>query len=126
MEDNAERAMAAACRRTGSSIRNYTAAPVFATSKTRGHHQWLVEWIEAPCDINEFSAALDEELRRLNSDYDAKRSHTIFLDGPEIITVPEGTFDRWLHTVGSGKLGGQRKIPRLSNDRKIADAILSL
>jgi hypothetical protein len=68
---------------------------------------------------------LDEELRKVNSDYDAKRSHTIFLDPPEIVSLPDGTFNSWLRSVGTGKLGGQRKIPRLSNDRTIADAILS-
>lgn len=126
MEENAEKAMAAAARLTGSIIRNYTAAPVFATDHSRGRHQWLVEWIQEPKDTKEFAEVLDRELRKLNSDYDAKRSHTIFLDGPEIISLPKGTFNRWLRSVGSGKLGGQRKIPRLSNDRKIADAVISI
>lgn len=126
MEENAERAIAEACRRTGASVRNYTAAPVFATGNTRGHHQWLVEWIDSPADTRQFGMILDEELRKVNSDYDAKRSHTIFLDPPEIVTLPEGTFDRWLRSSGTGKLGGQRKIPRLSNDRKAAEEILEL
>lgn len=125
MEDNAEKAMAEACRLTGAEIRNYTGAPVFATGKDRGRHQWLVEWAKRPADQDAFSELLDRELRRLNSDYDAKRAHTIFLDPPEVISVPDGTFDAWLKSVGNGKLGGQRKIPRLSNDRHIADAILS-
>lgn len=126
MEENAERAMAAVCRATNSSIRNYTAAPLFATGHSRGRHQWFIEWIKQPSDIKEFSSILDKELRKVNSDYDAKRSHTIFLDSPEIITIKEGTFDRWLQMSGNGKLGGQRKIPRLSNDRKIADALISV
>ncbi|MDE6006708.1 MAG: GH3 auxin-responsive promoter family protein [Muribaculaceae bacterium] len=126
MEDNAERAMAEACRLTGAEIKNYTGAPIFATGNKRGKHQWLMEWAKEPDDLNLFATALDNELRKLNSDYDAKRAHTIFLDPPEIITLPSGTFDKWLKTVGSGKLGGQRKIPRLSNDRHIADAILKL
>lgn len=79
-----------------------------------------------PSDTGAFAAALDRELRQLNSDYDAKRSHTIFLDPPEIISLPAGTFDRWLRSVGTGKLGGQRKIPRLSNTREISDAILAM
>lgn len=124
MEDNAERAMAEACRHTGAEIRNYSGAPVFATGNQRGRHQWLVEWEKSPQDNRAFAEILDKELRKLNSDYDAKRAHTIFLDPPEVTTVPDGTFDRWLKSVGSGKLGGQRKIPRLSNDRHIADAIL--
>lgn len=125
MEENAERAIAAACRRCGCTIRNYTAAPVFATDRSRGRHQWLVEWIKAPADLKAFASALDEELRKVNSDYDAKRSHTIFLDPPEVITLPDGTFDRWLRSVGTGKLGGQRKIPRLSNTRDTVDALLT-
>lgn len=126
MEDNAERAVAEACHLHECGIVNYTAAPVFATSASRGRHQWLVEWGKPPRDINAFANDLDLQLRRLNSDYDAKRSHTIFLDAPEIISVPAGTFDRWLTSVGSGRLGGQRKVPRLSNDRRIVDEIIRL
>lgn len=126
MEDNAERAVAEACRTTGAEISNYTAAPVFATGTTRGRHQWLIEWAKAPVDTAAFAAALDKELRILNSDYDAKRSHTIFLDPPEIVSLPAGTFCRWLESVGSHRLGGQRKVPRLSNDRRIADEIIKI
>ncbi|MDE7403188.1 MAG: GH3 auxin-responsive promoter family protein [Muribaculaceae bacterium] len=124
MEDNAEKAMAAAARKHGATVANYTAAPVYATEGSRGRHQWLVEWHTPPKDIKAFADSLDRELRKLNSDYDAKRSHTLFLDPPEVIGLPEGTFNRWLRSVGTGKLGGQRKVPRLSNDRLIADAIL--
>lgn len=125
MEENAERAIAAACDATGAEISNYTAAPVFATGGKKGRHQWIIEWSREPADIAAFAEALDRELRRLNSDYDAKRSHTIFLDPPEITGVPRGTFERWLKSTGTGKLGGQRKVPRLSNDRTIADALLA-
>ena len=124
MEENAERGISEACRLTGASVANYTAAPVFADQGHRGRHQWLIEWVKAPENEDDFARALDTALREVNSDYDAKRAHTIFLDPPEIISLPEGSFDRWLSRVGSGKLGGQRKIPRLSNDRRIADAIL--
>lgn len=126
MEENAERAIATVCRKTGSSILNYTAAPVFAKDGKRGRHQWLIEWDTPPKDSREFARLLDEELRSLNSDYDAKRMNTIFLDPLEITSVPKGVFDKWLHTVGNKKLGGQRKIPRLSNDRGIADAVEKL
>ena len=126
MEDNAERGIAAACAATGSSILNYTAAPRFAEKGRRGCHQWLIEWEREPADIGAFAMALDKELRRLNSDYDAKRSHTIFLDPPEITTAPAGLFDRWLKSAGTHKLGGQRKVPRLSNDRRIIDEMLTL
>lgn len=125
MEENAERAIAEACRRTGAVLRNYTAAPVFATDNSKGHHQWLIEWINAPKNMEKFGEILDSELRKLNSDYDAKRSHTIFLDPPQVISLREGTFDNWLSNIGNGKLGGQRKVPRLSNDRSIADKLIT-
>lgn len=126
MEENAERAIAEVCREQGCSVVNYTAAPVFADKGHKGRHQWLVEWGNRPADLRAFAAALDAKLRSLNSDYDAKRSGDIFLDPLEIVDVPRGMFDRWLHSVGNGKLGGQRKVPRLANDRRIADAVLGL
>ena len=125
MEENVEKAIAAVCAETGARIKNYTAAPVFARDNRRGRHQWFVEWSEAPADPTDFASRLDQALRRENSDYDAKRTGDIFLDPLELISVPEGTFDSWLGSVGNQKLGGQRKIPRLSNDRHIADAILA-
>lgn len=126
MEDNAERAMAAACDACGASIINYTAAPQFASGGKKGRHQWLIEWKSAPKDMKEFAYVLDIELRKLNSDYDAKRSHTIFLDEPEIITAPSGLFDRWLKSAGSHKLGGQRKVPRLSNGRDMMEQLIRM
>lgn len=126
MEDNAERAMARAASKTGARIANYTAAPVFATGKSRGRHQWLVEWETSPADPMAFAHELDSALCGLNSDYAAKRAHTLFLDPPEVVTLPAGTFNRWLKSVGTGKLGGQRKVPRLQNDRNIADRILNM
>lgn len=124
MEDNAEKAIAATCEQTGASILNYTAGPLFASGGRKARHQWLIEWAIPPRDTAEFAAILDKELRTLNSDYDAKRSHSIFLDMPEIISAKPGAFDRWLKSEGSHKLGGQRKVPRLSNDRHILDSIL--
>ncbi|MDE6009018.1 MAG: GH3 auxin-responsive promoter family protein, partial [Muribaculaceae bacterium] len=126
MEDNAEKGIAAACERTGSAILNYTAAPVFASDGRKGHHQWLIEWETPPTDLKVFSKVLDEELRKLNSDYDAKRSHSIFLDGPEIVTAADGLFDAWLRSAGSHKLGGQRKVVRLSNDREMMEKLLKM
>ncbi len=126
MEDNAERAMAEAARATGAAILNYTAAPVFASDGHHGRHQWLVEWETPPASLEEFAKVLDTELRRLNSDYDAKRAHTIFLDPPEIVTARPGLFDTWLAQAGNHKLGGQRKVPRLSNTRDLITHLLSL
>lgn len=124
MEDNADKAIAETCRQTGAVIRNYSAAPYYAGSHHRGRHQWAVEWEKAPQSAEDFARRLDDNLRRLNSDYDAKRAHTIFLDPLEVITLPDGAFDLWLQESGSGKLGGQRKVPRLSNSRHILDALL--
>lgn len=126
MEHNAEAAIAQACRLTDSAIRNYTAAPVFAADGRRGRHEWLIEWLKRPADVRHFATLLDEALQHLNSDYQAKRANTIFLDPPSITDAREGLFDDWLKSVGSGKLGGQRKIPRLSNTRAIIDSMLDI
>lgn len=126
MDSNAEHAIAEASRVTGAHVRNYTAGPVYAHGETKGRHQWLIEWTRQPNDVKAFAHALDEALKRINSDYAAKRKGDIFLDLPEITTLPTGTFDKWLKIHGSGKLGGQRKIARLNNDRKVIDVLLDL
>ncbi|MCH5242628.1 MAG: GH3 auxin-responsive promoter family protein [Muribaculaceae bacterium] len=126
MEDNAERAIAAACHIHNSNILNYTAAPVYAKRNKKGRHQWLIEWDKQPSDIKAFIVTLDDELRKLNSDYDAKRSGNIFLEMPEIVNARKGVFDDWLKTKGSHKLGGQRKVPRLSNSREMMENLLEL
>ena len=123
MEYNADDAIASAMRLTGARIANYTVAPVYARNGERGCHQWIIEWLTPPSDTAAFAAELDRRLQEVNSDYQAKRSHDIFLAPPQVVTVPSGTFDRWLETHGNGKLGGQRKIPRLSNDRRIAEQL---
>lgn len=122
MVHNADRGIAEASAATGAQVLNYTAAPVFATEHNRGRHQWLIEWAREPESIPAFAEALDTALQRVNSDYQAKRSGTIFLDPPSVTTAPPGLFDRWL--ASTGKLGGQRKVPRLSNDRAIIDSML--
>lgn len=124
MECNTNAAIAAACSQTGAAIANYTVAPVFTSVAGKAHHQWLIEWTTPPKDLKEFAAILDRELQSVNSDYQAKRSGDIFLAPLEIVSLPTGTFDSWL--ASTGKLGGQRKIPRLANDRRIADAILQM
>lgn len=124
METNSEEAVAAASAATGAKVRNYTVAPIYTHNGERGAHQWLIEWDKEPDSLTQFRDELDRALCRSNSDYAAKRSHTIFLDPPLVTTAPDGLFDRWLVHVGSGKLGGQRKIPRLSNDRHIIDSML--
>lgn len=124
MVHNADTALATACAATGASVLNYTAAPVYADSGHRGRHQWLIEWNTPPADIQQFAAILDSELQKCNSDYQAKRSGNIFLDCLTITTANPGLFDLWL--ASTGKLGGQRKVPRLSNSRNIIDSVLKL
>ena len=126
MEDNANRAIEAACAATGAGIANYTAGPYYAHNNRRGHHQWLIEWNEEPDSMEKFREVLDSTLQEVNSDYQAKRAHTIFLDPPEIITARSGLFDEWLSHAGNHKLGGQRKVPRLSNNRNLLDQLLEL
>lgn len=122
---NAEAAMARAAAATGAEVADYTAAPVYAGDHTRGRHQWLVEFSRMPsCGIGEFASILDRELQKENSDYQAKRSGGIFLDPLEIIAARPGVFNRWL--AETGKLGGQRKVPRLSNDRELIDRLLEM
>ena len=125
MEHNADAAIEAASRQTGAGVLNYHAAPVYAEGGKRGHHKWLIEWSVEPSSMENFTAALDRELQRVNSDYQAKRAGGIFLDGPEVVTAPRGTFDRWLATHGTGKLGGQRKVPRLSPTPAIMQQLLA-
>ena len=126
MEYNADQAIADVCRDTGAAVRNYSAAPVFADSGHRGRHEWIIEWETPPANIEEFASMLDRRLQALNSDYQAKRAGSIFLDPLTIVTARRGLFDRWLASSGSHKLGGQRKVPRLCNDRSVADALLAL
>ena len=124
MVHNADSAIARAAELTGAQVLNYTAAPVFAADDRRGCHQWLIEWAREPQSMEAFAEALDTTLQQLNSDYQAKRSGTIFLDPPMLTTAAPGLFDRWL--ASTGKLGGQRKVPRLSNDRAIIDRMLAM
>ena len=124
MVHNADEAIKRACRDTGAMIANYTAAPVYACGDKHGHHQWLIEFNRRPADLERFADLLDKHLQTVNSDYEAKRSGSIFLDRLTIVEAVEGLFDRWLGSTG--KLGGQRKVPRLSNDRHIIDDMLKM
>ncbi len=124
MVHNADKALAMACKATGARVSDYTAAPVYTTDSSRGHHQWLIEWTTPPHDIEAFADMLDSCLCRVNSDYQAKRTGNIFLARLTITTARTGLFDSWL--ASTGKLGGQRKVPRLQNDRRIIEAMLRL
>ncbi len=123
--ENAEKAIELACEATGSTIANFTAAPVyFDSSGSKGAHEWVVEFRTPPKDLNQFRDLLDESLRKINSDYDAKRYKDLALNPPIIHQAPEGLFQSWLGK--KGKLGGQHKVPRLSNNREYLDEILSM
>ncbi|MCC8112411.1 MAG: GH3 auxin-responsive promoter family protein [Bacteroidales bacterium] len=121
---NTDAAIEKTCAAMGCAIANYTAAPVYAEGQRKGRHQWLIEWDTPPADPATFAAALDKALQKENSDYQAKRQGGIFLDPLEVISAPAGLFDRWLELTG--KLGGQRKVPRLRNDRQLIDQLLEL
>ena len=124
IQDNAEKGLAYACKETGAEVCEYTAAPVFMDQNAKCRHQWLIEFAKPPRDVNEFASILDRRLQEINSDYEAKRSHDITLQPLEIVVAREGLFDDWLRS--KGKLGGQHKIPRLSNNRKTIDEILGM
>jgi hypothetical protein len=122
--ENAENAIAAASARTGAIIREYTASPVYYSGNQSGSHEWLIEFEKEPVCMDQFSQLLDEELMKLNSDYEAKRYKNMVLRNPLVRKMPRDTFYKWLKA--KEKLGCQHKVPRLSNDRRIVDEILSM
>ncbi len=122
--DNAENGLAYACEQTGSEVLEYTAAPIFMDDKGKCRHQWLIEFLREPEDLNEFAMILDRHLQELNSDYEAKRHKDITLQHLEIIKARKGLFNDWLKA--KGKLGGQHKVPRLSNSRENIEEMLKM
>lgn len=124
MNDNAERAISIACNKCNVMTLDYTAAPLFSTDKESAAHEWLIEFENEPANLDFFSETLDNALKSLNSDYEAKRYHNMILRPPVIRSVAKGTFYNWLKS--KGKLGGQHKVPRLSNDRIIVEEILAM
>jgi hypothetical protein len=121
--DNAEKALAIACERCHTIIAEYTAAPVYFDNETKGAHEWLIEFEIPPSDSGYFTNIFDNALKSLNSDYEAKRYHNMILGEPVIRILPKGTFYTWLKS--KGKLGGQYKVPRLSNERKYVEEIMA-
>ena len=119
--DNADKALEAACLATDSIINEYTAGPVYMGESSKGSHEWIIEFEKAPADIEKFTDILDTTLKSINSDYEAKRHKDINLVRPLVRQVPPGTFNRWLKSLN--KLGGQNKIPRLSNSREFIEEI---
>ena len=122
--DNAEQGLAYACQQTGAEVSEYTAAPVFMDKNAKCRHQWLVEFVRDPQDIQQFARLLDQRLQQLNSDYEAKRYKDITLQSLELVVARPGLFNDWLKQ--RGKLGGQHKVPRLSNSREHIDQLLRL
>ncbi len=123
MVHNTDMAIAEACKVTKASMVDYTVAPLFMTESS-GAHQWIIEFETPPEDLNYFTYILDNTLKERNSDYEAKRYNNYVLAMPQIISAPKNTFYEWLKK--HNKLGGQHKVPRLSNNRKIAEELLSI
>jgi hypothetical protein len=121
--DNAEVGLAEACRQTGAQVLEYTAAPVFMDEEGKCRHQWLVEFAKEPEDIALFARILDETLQHVNSDYEAKRYKDITLQSLELVVARKGLFHDWL--ASKGKLGGQHKVPRLSNNRVYIEEMMA-
>ena len=122
--DNAEQGLSVACKETGAMIADYTAAPVFMDAEARCRHQWLIEFSKQPASVEQFAEILDTALQRLNSDYEAKRYKNITLQPLEIVVARDGLFNDWLKS--KGKLGGQHKVPRLSNSRRYIEELISM
>ena len=122
--DNAEQGLAFACEQTGAEVLEYTAAPVFMDANAKCRHQWLIEFSKSPDDLAQFAGLLDKKLQELNSDYEAKRYKDITLQHLEIVEARQGLFNDWLKS--RGKLGGQHKVPRLSNSRDTMEQLLRL
>ncbi len=123
--DNADKAIREACHRTGAIVRDYTAAPVFLENdQFKACHEWIIEFTTPPQDIEQFTDILDHTLQSLNSDYETKRTSDLILKRPSVHVAPKDTFLKWLEK--KNHLGGQHKVPRLQNDRKIMEDILSI
>lgn len=122
--EHAEKALAVTCKKTGAILKDYTAAPFFYETRKKGYHEWLVEFVRSPLDLEEFTTILDEELSNLNDDYAQKRKENIAIEKPVVREVPTGSFYEWLKR--HNKLGGQHKIPRLSNSRELVEEILEI
>ncbi len=120
--DNADRAIDEACRKTGAKVTEYTAAPVYFGDDHTGAHEWLIEFETPPANMDEFTTLLDEALKKLNSDYEAKRSYNLSLNMPVVRKLEKGAFYNWMKW--REKSGGQNKVPKLANDRKYVESIL--
>lgn len=119
--ENTDTAIQQACIKNNVLLQDYTVAPIYFNSGTNGAHEWLIELNQAPENLAFFTDTLDNALKALNSDYEAKRFNDMVLGSPKITLLPQGTFNNWLKQ--QNKLGGQHKIPRLSNHRDFVEKI---
>ncbi len=122
--ENAEEALKSICLKTGAEIKDYTAGPIFMVGREKGAHEWIIEFRKPPKEIDYFTEFLDNALKSLNSDYEAKRYNNITLKMPKVHIARENLFYDWLKS--RNKLGGQHKIPRLSNDRNYIEELLQM
>ncbi|OIQ37196.1 MAG: hypothetical protein BM563_09100 [Bacteroidetes bacterium MedPE-SWsnd-G1] len=122
--ENAEEALKQACKKTNARISDFTVAPIFMNGKENGSHEWMIEFSKAPKNLNLFTELLDNALKAINSDYEAKRYNNLTLSMPKVHQARQGLFYDWLKM--KGKLGGQHKIPRLSNKREFLEELLQL
>ena len=122
IEDNSNKALACVCEKLNCEVSEYTVGPIFPDKYGKGGHHWLIEFKKAPAKLKEFQAALDYELMKQNSDYEAKRTADLGLQAPTVLSLSKGVFYQWLKA--KGKMGGQHKVPRLQNHRKVIDEIL--
>ena len=122
--DNAEKAFEIACERTGAIISEYTGGPIYMKDNQKGAHEWVIEFEKFPNDLDHFISLFDGALKTINSDYEAKRHKSLSLEMPHIVLAHKGLFYEWMKR--RGKMGGQNKIPRLSNDRQYLDELIEL
>jgi hypothetical protein len=123
--EEVEQALARACRHTQADVVEFTVAPRYPSqAEARGGHEWLVEFRTSPSDLAEFGRILDETLMDLNHDYQTKRTGAVGMVAPRVTSLPPRTFYRWMREIG--KLGNQHKVPRATNDRTVAEALLGL
>jgi hypothetical protein len=122
MVHNTDKAIAESSAIMNAVVRDYTVAPAFMEGRSKGYHQWLIEFDKTPDDVASFASILDQRLRENNSDYDAKRSKDLALENLKINALPSGSFEKWL--ISKKRRGAQAKIPRLSNKRDFLEEIL--
>jgi len=124
MVANTDKALEIACARTGSKVAEYTVAPIYFSDAGKGGHEWIIEFEKEPTDSNEFADILDASLQEINSDYEAKRFQSMAMNRLVLHKASSGTFLRWMKA--RGKLGGQHKVPRLANERRFVEELLTI